>query len=70
MTCQNCKYEFCWVCNCGYTPGHYNNSSCRQFDDRCVVCLGFGHPNVHHTVGRQVSSISLCLLCVPLSQLL
>ena len=40
MTCVHCKYEFCWVCHRGYQPGHYNNSSCRQFDDSYFDDLG------------------------------
>ena len=32
MTCINCKYEFCWLCNQKYKPGHFNNGTCRQFD--------------------------------------
>ena len=32
MTCINCKYEFCWLCNQKYVPGHFNNGTCRQFD--------------------------------------
>ena len=32
MTCINCKYEFCWLCNGKFEEGHFNNGHCRQFD--------------------------------------
>jgi len=33
MTCKNCKYEFCWLCNAQYNKNHFGKMpwNCRQF---------------------------------------
>lgn len=34
MTCENCNYEFCWICMEKYTTTHFSSTSkCKQFDD-------------------------------------
>ena len=35
MTCQKCKYEFCWVCLKDWSD-HRNNYSCNRFRDSRV----------------------------------
>jgi len=32
ITCRHCNFEWCWLCNCKYQPGHYRKGSgCEQF---------------------------------------
>ena len=31
MTCSNCKYQWCWLCEGEYTYGHYDNGKCKGF---------------------------------------
>ena len=46
MTCQSCRYQWCWICNQKYSGSHYkywNPFSCvgEQYDDsgKCVLLL-------------------------------
>ena len=29
MTCTNCKFQWCWLCEGKYEYGHYNQGKCR-----------------------------------------
>ena len=31
MTCSNCKFEWCWLCEEQYMYGHYNQGKCKGF---------------------------------------
>ena len=31
MTCTNCKYQWCWLCEGSYTYGHYDQGKCKGF---------------------------------------
>ena len=44
MTCQHCKYQWCWICGGKYTIGHYSSGPCagmqfrniKYIDNKCV----------------------------------
>jgi IBR domain, a half RING-finger domain len=40
MTCKKCSYQWCWLCNATYTPGHYQRTACEQFGDEYFQELG------------------------------
>ena len=29
MTCVNCKYQWCWLCEGEYKYGHYDSGKCQ-----------------------------------------
>ena len=33
ITCRHCNFEWCWLCNCKYQPGHFRRGpgGCQQF---------------------------------------
>ena len=31
MTCSNCKFQWCWLCEGEYIYGHYNQGKCKGF---------------------------------------
>ena len=31
MTCTNCKYQWCWLCEGQYSYGHYDSGTCRGY---------------------------------------
>ena len=32
MTCSNCKFEWCWLCEEQYIYGHYNHGKCKDLE--------------------------------------
>ena len=48
MTCVNCKYQWCWLCEGEYRYGHYDSGKCKgqQFTRadnlRCICLRNFG----------------------------
>eukprot|EP01083_Nonionella_stella_P142658 441846_1 len=53
MTCQSCKYEFCWICRGKYDGNHFNQWNI------------FGCPGAQYSRG-QVCSIQRCPDCFPM----
>jgi hypothetical protein len=48
MTCKKCGYEWCWLCNATYTPGHYQRTSCEQFGEEYFRELGVTREMFYH----------------------
>lgn len=42
MTCVECKFQWCWLCENEYSPGHFERGTCRgmQFAKRDFVRSG------------------------------
>ena len=46
MTCQHCKYQWCWICGGLYTYNHYSTGPCagmqfkkvRYINNKCYKC--------------------------------
>ena len=47
ITCHKCSFEWCWLCEKKYTPGHYQRGGCEQFSQDFFDEIGMTPDDFH-----------------------